>query len=231
MSHVFRLFLSAGPPGTVGAERLLPANERHRVERVLRLRAGAAIEIADCEGAVWLATVVGHGVVRLESLLAAASPPSFRTVRLALAGGRADVAVEKLVELGVERIGGLRTAAGPVIDRTDRWQRVARAAAEQSKRSRVALVLEPAALEDVVGPRTLMLSHEHEPETMDDALVRVPDPDIVLVGPPSGFTRAECDRVRAGGGAVATLGPFTLRSETAAVAGMAILVDRLRRIR
>ncbi len=160
---------------------------------------------------MWLATVVGPGIVRIESLLAAAAPPSTRTVRLALAGGRADVAVEKLVELGVERIGGLRTATGPAIDRTDRWQRVARAAAEQSKRPRVALVLEPVTLEDVTGPRTLMLSHEHEPETMDDALVRVPEPDIVLIGPPSGFTRAECELVRAAGGAVATLGPFTLR--------------------
>jgi len=45
----------------------------------------------------------------------------------------------------------------------------------------------------------------------------------VVVGPEGGLTAGEADRLRAAGYRPMTLGPFTLRFETAAVAAAAIV--------
>jgi 16S rRNA (uracil1498-N3)-methyltransferase len=49
-------------------------------------------------------------------------------------------------------------------------------------------------------------------------------PVTVVVGPEGGFTPGEADRLRAAGYHPVSLGPFTLRFETAALAAAAIVV-------
>ena len=49
------------------------------------------------------------------------------------------------------------------------------------------------------------------------------EPVTVVVGPEGGLTAGEADRLRAAGYRPMTLGPFTLRFETAAVAAAAIV--------
>ncbi len=195
---------------------------------MLRLRPGAAVEVADAGGGVFAGTVLPGGLVRLGAPLAPAGPPAPLAVRLALAGPRADTAVEKLVELGVETLGPL-VAGGLRHDaRTDRWERVAAAAAEQAKRPRRPAVAPPLPLADALrDPGALMLSHEEPDATLAEALGRLARPVLLLVGPESGFTAAEHAAAREGGVPIVTLGPVVLRSETAAIVGAALVLDRL----
>jgi 16S rRNA (uracil1498-N3)-methyltransferase len=203
-----------------GDTAALGADERRHAEKVLRLRPGARVEAADAAGAVFAAEVQGGGGLLLVELLAEAAPPEpAPTVWLALAGGRADTAVEKLTELGVAAIGALRTRNGKGDPRPERWQRVAVAAAAQSKRARLPRLLGPAPVAEVVAAGAWMLDHE-----ADDAVAFAPErAATLLVGPEAGFSEPERVLAREAGARIARLdGVGVLRSETAAIAAAAV---------
>ena len=148
-------------------------------------------------------------------------------MRLALTGPRADTAVEKLVELGVEEIGPLETALKRRETRTDRWQRIAAAAAAQAKRPRVPRIAACVDLPHALAPGAVLLSHEDPDGTFDAALERAGRPLALLVGPESGFAPEEHAAARAAGVPIATLGDIVLRTETAAIAAAVLALDRL----
>ncbi len=228
MAHVFHFFLPGGEPGTRGVVRRVCDQDARRMERVLRLRPGDEVEVADPERPIWMARVVGAGEVELLEQLRAPRPAPPLVVRLALTGPRSDTAIEKLVELGVEEITPLETAAIKREPRTVRWQRIAEAAACQAKRPRIPRIGETVRLQDALAPGAVLLSHEEPDGTLDDALARrSTQPLALLIGPEAGFTPAEHEAARAAGVPIATLGALVLRTETAAIAAAVLALDRL----
>ena len=100
------------------------------------------------------ALLTAEGLELLEEVEGVAKPPAL-TVWIAQPGARSDEAVEKLTELGVARIGALRSELlkGRFSDaRMERWGRVAEAAAKQSKQARLPEILGVAAYADVLSP-------------------------------------------------------------------------------
>jgi 16S rRNA (uracil1498-N3)-methyltransferase len=144
-------------------------------------------------------------------------------------GERADWAVEKLTEIGVARIVWITTARGQARhgNRIERWQRLAAAAAQQARR---------ASLPELEGPIPFaeLLTHETEARWIGDArgaplrrqvLTRPPASALLALGPEGGFTTEElASAERAGYGRV-SLGPLTMRVETAAVVGAGIIMN------
>jgi len=227
VAHVFHFFLPGGEPGTRGVVRRVCDQDARRMERVLRLRPGDEVEVADPEGTIWLARVVGGGEVELLEQLHASRPAPPLLVRLALTGPRSDTAIEKLVELGVEEITPLETAAIKREPRTVRWQRIAEAAACQAKRPRIPRIGETVRLQDALAPGAVLLSHEEPDGTLDDALAKAGRQLALLIGPEAGFTAAEHEAARQAGVPIATLGALVLRTETAAIAAAVLALDRL----
>jgi 16S rRNA (uracil1498-N3)-methyltransferase len=226
-THVFHFFLPGTDPGTVGAVLRVTEQDARRMERVLRLRTGEPVEVADGEGRIWSAIVAGKGEVELLAVLLepVVAPPL--VVRLALSGPRSDTAVEKLVELGVERIGPLETEGSRREPRTDRWQRIAEAAACQAKRPRVPVIEAPVRLAHALSRGAILMSNEHADGTIDDAIARVGRPVEILIGPEAGFVATEHELAKAAGVPIATLGARLLRTETAAIAAAVLALDRL----
>lgn len=200
----------------------LEEDDRHHLERVLRLRAGEVVTVADGGGA-WRRCMLRPGG-RLEpdgEVVREPGPSPVVTVAFALTKGeRPELAVQKLTELGVDRIVPFTAArsvarwdADRALRHVERLRRVAREAAVQSRRSRLpevtdlgslpSLLEEPgAALADPAGgPPSLALP-------------------TIVVGPEGGFTAEE----RALAPAMVRLGPHVLRAETAAMAAGALLV-------
>ena len=140
-------------------------------------------------------------------------------------GDRTEWAVQKLTELGVDRIAVLRSTRSVVHwegDRRhralDRLRRVAREAAAQSRRARLPEVLDAGdadALAAALAPVPLALADPSGPP---------PPPSVraVAVGPEGGWS----DEERAGAGLLVSLGPAVLRAETAAVSAAALLCAR-----
>ena len=220
--HTYRFF-AAGV--TDGVATLAPA-DRHHVEHVLRLRVGDTCEVA-AGGRVHEARVVPGGLELVKEIAAVAAPTV--TVWIAQPGGRSDSAVEKLTELGVARIGALRTdlLKGRFTPaRIERWRRVAEAAAKQSKQARVPDVLDPASYADVLSPEAVVLSAEGASGGLADRIVGRRQTTL-LIGPEPGFSEAELELARASGVAVATFGPVVLRTETAAIVAAALALREM----
>ena len=207
---------------------VLTGEDDHHLGRVLRLRHGESIVAADGTGGWrwcrYLAPPTGAA-----SSLEAVGPPhrepvvaSPVTVGFVPAKGeRPEWVVQKLTELGVDRIVVLRSERAVVRwtgDRADRalerLRRVAREAAAQSRRPRLPVVeglCHLGQLEAAVAPQALALA---DPGGKDlDAGLR-----CLAIGPEGGWVEGE----RAGR-ALVSLGPGVLRAETAAVAGAALV--------
>jgi 16S rRNA (uracil1498-N3)-methyltransferase len=115
--------------------------------------------------------------------------------------------------------------ARTVVDRLNRDRLHAHMveAAEQCGRTAVPAIAEPVTLARLLADwpagRTLIFADE----TGGAVLGPIPAPAAILIGPEGGFTAEERAAIRAVPGAHAiTLGPRTLRADTAAVAAVAI---------
>ena len=197
------------PLRTCSCERLddtveLARDDGHHLQRVRRVRAGESITAADGYGR-WRAFVVdtaSAGTVRLVATSAIVHEPSLAP-RLAVAfaltkGTKPELAVQKLTELGVDRIVVVNAArsvarwdavrAGAAMDRL---QRVAREAGAQCRRARLPVVDGPVAPFELTEHPGLVVA-----DVAGDAAPRTwPRPRrvewLVAVGPEGGFDDSE----------------------------------------
>jgi 16S rRNA (uracil1498-N3)-methyltransferase len=221
------------PPGAiaVGARvELDPAEGRHVVV-VLRRRVGDEVEVLDGSGMSATARIDEirrHRVVlEIATVSRHAGPPRPAT-HLALAVLHTDAmdwAVQKAVELGVERlipVLAARSQAGSraVSRRAEHWRRVAGQALKQCGRPWRLELETPRTVSELVSdppPSPLVASAD------GCRMIDVPPPsgDVTLVvGPEGGFDDDELAVLRGTGWPAVRLGDYTLRSETAASAGV-----------
>ena len=197
----------------------LAPDERHHLERVLRLRAGEDVTVSDGAGR-WRRCRFGETLEPVGDIQHDERPLPTVTIAVALTKGeRLDWAVQKLTELGVDRIVPMAAARSVVrwdADRaaqhTERLRRIARAAAMQSRRTRLPAVEDVHSFADAAALAGAVLA---EPGGPGPSL----DHPVVLVGPEGGWSQEEAatDVSRVG------LGATVLRTETAAVAAGALL--------
>lgn len=202
----------------------LSDGDRHHLERVLRLRPGQVVTVADGSGRWRRCTWRPGGGLEPAGEVAAPPPPApVVTVGFALTkGDRPDWVVQKLTEVGVDRIVGLVAARSVVrldeeaaAGRVRRWRRVAREAAMQSRRTtipEVTGVLSVPEAVDLAGPGHVALAR---PGGGAPSLRR----PAVLVGPEGGWAPDELATAMPS----VDLGPTVLRGETAAVAAGVLL--------
>ena len=215
-----------GPGGRV----TLPEGSAHHAREVLRLRAGDLIRVFDGRGAEFEATldrVTRHEVHARIGAAVSPRPESPLRITLALSplkGDRMELVVQKATELGVAAIRPVVTfrtdaAARPALrgTRQERWEKVASGAAEQCGRAVVPDVAVTVALDRLVAE-----AHEGERVLLLETPGQPPRDLLLLVGPAGGFEPAEVEMLQAAGFLVAALGPRVLRSETAAVAAVAV---------
>jgi 16S rRNA (uracil1498-N3)-methyltransferase len=146
---------------------------------------------------------------------------------------RMEWAIEKCTELGVAKIIPLvarRTDAHLVAasqKRVERWRKIVMQSAEQSRRALVPVISAPTKLQDAVRiPAALrvLLNESEQEDTLPQVLTgHQPEPDILLaVGPEGGWAEDELQIFQKEGWLSASLGSTILRTETAAIASMAL---------
>ena len=200
----------------------LADEDRHHLERVLRLRDGETVTVADGVGG-WRACRYRRGG-SLEPVGDVEQRPAATpavTVAFALTkGDRPETAVQKLTEVGVDRIvvfDAERSVARWEGERAERHlarlRKVAREAAMQSRRAHLPTVEGVLDFADVAAwPGATLADAGGAPPSLDRA--------VVLVGPEGGWSPAE----RAAGLPTTALGAHVLRAETAAIVAGALLV-------
>jgi 16S rRNA (uracil1498-N3)-methyltransferase len=224
----------------VGSAIEIEGSDAHKIARVLRLVPGDRIEVIDSAATAYRASLENVGRTVRATLLERLDEPLADSLRIDVAqaipkGNRMDFVVEKGTELGAaaflpfysERCVGREVGDAKL----GRWRRLARSAAQQSGRRDVPEILEPlrydALLERFEGYERVLFAWElTQSRGLRDVLAAtLPASGSVLlvVGPEGGFTHAEAEAAVKRRATLVSLGSRILRTDTAAVALLAVI--------
>lgn len=201
------------------AAPVLGDGDRHHLERVLRLRPGDPVTASDGHGG-WRPCTFGPVLEPAGEVVRSERPsPPVTVAFVPTKGDRPEWAVQKLTEVGVDRIvpvaaarSVVRWSAERAPAHVERLRRVAREAAMQSRRTWLPEVDDLATFASVAAlPGACLALPEGGPPSL-----RRP---VVLVGPEGGWSPEEIGT----GLPAVTLGPHVLRAETAAVVAGGLL--------
>jgi 16S rRNA (uracil1498-N3)-methyltransferase len=219
----------------LGESIALAADDARKIATVLRGKTGDRVQIVDSGGRAFAASIDVSGAAVTATLDAALERGARESaVRLTLAQGipkgqKMDLIVEKAVELGAaaivplrsERVVGERTGD----HKTERWQRIAKTAAQQCGRTVIPPVAPIASWADLIATfanydrvylpweladvKPLRETFETDAPHIASALV--------VIGPEGGFSSNEAERAIAAGAVPISLGTRILRTETVAL--------------
>lgn len=225
---------------------LLDGGEHHHLSRVLRIKPGKKVWLHDEEGRSYLAEVKEVTDKGTTMLILGQQGVDGAKIHLILAQAlirakKMDFLVQKATEMGMDSlipIVGTRSVVKISCEvekkKVLRWQKIAAEAAKQSGRSTVPVILPPQPVlrlvEESKAERKLLLS-ENRGRYLKDILVEGPaissdegTPSVlILVGPEGGWTEGEENKALDRGFEAVSLGKQILRSETAALAALALV--------
>jgi len=225
-------------PLTEGARVTLTGSAAGHAQRVLRLEAGDALTLFNGDGQDYPSRIagVGRGTVEVavegRAVARAESPLPVTLVQGIARAERMDLVVQKATELGVSAIVPVATSRSVVrLDRDTRerklahWRGIAVAACEQCGRARIPALAEPLPIASQLAapPAGLRILLAPDAGISLAAAARGARSIEFLVGPEGGLDDGEREAAVAAGYLACHLGPRVLRSETAAIAALAIL--------
>jgi 16S rRNA (uracil1498-N3)-methyltransferase len=228
-------------PEAVDADRVrFDADEAHHLGRVLRLRPGGLVEATDGAGTLYTVRLVAvdptgaWGTIEGRATPGRESPCVLTLAQGILKGDRMSWLVQKATELGVARLIPMETArvvarsGGGAAGRLSRWGRIAREAVKQSGRVVVPTIDRPRAFAEVAGAAAkhdaawIFWEGGGQALRVAAAAAGRPASALLLVGPEGGFTAEEVALAEGAGARVVSLGPRTLRAESAGLAAVAL---------
>jgi 16S rRNA (uracil1498-N3)-methyltransferase len=237
--RISRLFVDTGL--AQGAVLTLPEPAARRLREVLRMRPGETLELFNGTGGAWAARVLS--LARREATVeVGAFDPTERESGLAVTlaqgisrGSHMDYTLQKSVELGVHGIvplfterSNVRLDAERAATRMQHWRNVLIGACEQCGRNRLPALSPPVALEEWIrsDPAPLKVMLDAAAAGTLASIAGRPPALTLLAGPEGGLAPEEKARARAAGYEAVRLGPRILRTESAAVAALAICQHR-----
>lgn len=226
-------------PGAQEGEVSVSGPRLHYLLHVLRVRAGDVLEVFDGDGLAFDAKVVSvgelGGVLLLGEKREAPRPRSITIVQGLPKAEKLELVLQKGTELGASAFAPAACARsvvkleGKEEAKLSRWQRIVEEAARQCGRASVPVVFAPkpllAAVSALPGdPAVLVLDEEERALPLSTAVASVGTRPLALViGPEGGLTREEVAALVKQGAIPVTLGRLVLRTETAALAALAVM--------
>lgn len=218
----------------------LPPAAAHHAHRVLRLRENDPVQIFDgagnaCDAAIQSISGKHVDLNILKACPAQATPPLHIVLAQAMSSSeKMDWIVQKATELGAAEVQPVNTqrsvaklSSERAEKRTEHWRGVVIAACEQSGRNDLMQVQAPLELshwlatqKNLPGSKFILLPDGAVPL---HAQAKAQGTVTLLIGPEGGFTADESHMARQAGFVPVLLGPRVLRTETAAIAGIAAL--------
>jgi 16S rRNA (uracil1498-N3)-methyltransferase len=240
MSRPPRFFIS--PEQAAGSRIIVSGEDVRHIVSVLRMKPGEMLLLCDGKGAEYTVKIAQVGQSEIATELVSQSRRDIRYPFVTLVQGlpksdKMDFIVQKATELGVTEIIPLKTERTIVKvkdeeKRITRWQKIAREAAMQSNRVDIPFIGQIVSFKDFLRTpnpelRTLLLlPWEEGTLPIKDVLRAHADVKkiIVLIGPEGGFSTLEAETAKARGFHLVSLGPHILRTETAAVATLSMIL-------
>ncbi len=231
-------------------------DDLHHMSRVLRLSEGDEVDVSDTIEWEYHTRIESiekeEAILRILDKQAFAGEPAvevtlFQGIPKA---GKMEMIIQKCVELGVHEIVPVFMERTVVVDKgnfgkkIERWNKVSAEAVKQCKRGIIPEVLSAVRMEEVFEAFAdydlVLFPYENEKgTTIKEALLTAANPMYeeitgnhleriaVLIGPEGGFSDDEAESIVAAGGESVSLGRTTLRTETAGMAALAMIMYEL----
>lgn len=243
MQHFF-----AQPEWIQGNKIYLSGQDLNHMKNVLRMKPGEDAVVSDGQGRSYLCCVEGYeqGTAVLDILKVMEADTELPS-RIILfqglpKGDKMEWIVQKAVELGAYSVvpfaakrSVVRLDEKKAAKKTERWQAIARSAAEQSGRGIVPEVVAPVSLKQALEMASaldvVLIPYELEEGMAQTARVldgiRPGQSVGIFIGPEGGFEEEEVALAKENGAVPVTLGKRILRTETAGLTALSILMYHL----
>ena len=239
--------------GNIGTDCIkITGDDYNHAVHVLRLRSGEKVMVSDEAGRDYYCCVAGnqpepdralHLLIERVSSQNHELPARVTLYQCLPKSDKMELIIQKATELGVTDIVPVesrncvvRLEPGKASSKVKRWQAIAEAAAKQSKRSVIPSVHEPVSFVNAVKEAEecgsfSIIPYENEEGMagMCQAIINfAPGSDIaVFIGPEGGFDELEVRFALSHGVGPVSLGKRILRTETAAIAVLSLIMIRL----
>lgn len=236
-------------PSQVEGERIyIEGSDVNHMKNVLRMRPGEAVAISDGDNLKYRCVVEGYEEGRAVLAIQQRMPVDTELpCRITLFQGlpkqdKMELIVQKAVELGASQVVPVATRRSVVkldekkaAKKLQRWQQIAESAAKQAGRGyipQVSSVLSYQEALEKAGELDVLLIPYELAEGMEEArkvVASIAQGQSVgiIIGPEGGFEKEEVDAAIHQGAKAITLGRRILRTETAGLAILSILMFRL----
>ncbi len=225
----------------------IEGSDVNHIRSVLRMRCGERVRVSTDSGKNYYAVLSDLSGQTVRAKLDGEAEDTELPCRISLfqglpKGDKMELIIQKAVELGVYEV--VPVAMRHCVTRLDgkkaetkvaRWQKIARNAAEQSKRSRIPTIQMPlefsAAVDRAGSLDVLLLPYENERgmrATREALEALEPGQSVgIFIGPEGGFAESEIALADQAGMRRISLGSRILRTETAGIAALSILMYQI----
>jgi 16S rRNA (uracil1498-N3)-methyltransferase len=219
---------------TIGQTVVLDADESHYLVRVRRVSTDTTLDVLDGVGGIWRATLVhadaNAAKVRIDETIPVEAPPIETMLLLGMPDPSTTLdVIARCCEAGVDTVVlALCARSQGKAPGEARIHRVLRSAQRQCGRPNAPTVVGPVGLDEALALRPdlagffawegLRGQPGDRPSLTGEAGVRL------LVGPEGGLQQDEVELARSHGLVAVALGPWTLRTDTAALVGLGWLM-------
>lgn len=232
-------------PQLYNEEMTITGVDARHISKVLRMQPGDELQIVSDDGVSALAKIstIDSESVTVQCLkkLAESHEPH---VRLVLAQGLAkgekmDFIIQKAVEMGAYSVvpvamehSVVRLDGAKAQKKVERWQKIAEAAAKQSKRDIIPQIQPVQTVAQMLGNnncQTKIIAYECEDKkSLKTALQEAKAADtltdlLLIIGPEGGISEMELEKARAAGAVPVSLGRRILRAETAGLVAISAI--------
>ncbi len=229
------------------ADVVIEGSDVNHIKNVLRMKCGEKIRISSTEGRNFYCSVaeITNEFVRAE-ILEELTDDTELSNRIYLFQGlpktdKMELIIQKAVELGVSEVIPVsmkncvvKLDEKKAASKIKRWQEIAKSAAKQSKRSKIPTVQMPMsykqAVENAKELDVILVPYENERgmQATREVIgnIRQGQSIGIFIGPEGGFDDSEIELIKENAHLI-SLGNRILRTETAGLAALAILVYHL----
>lgn len=207
--------------------------------RVARVREGEAIELLDGKGNFWRGSLEKNGLRVKETGSVAREVPAIVLAVGLTQGGTLEDIVRQATELGVAEVVPLKSKNAAVLkeeradNKRERWARIAAEACKQCGLYWQPEIAVPLDFEDVLertaGAQHMVAALNQKTKPWSGVDLTAVGRVVVWVGPEGGLAPEEMAALEKIGAHAVSLGPTVLRVETACVAMLACVRQRLER--
>ncbi len=230
-------------PQLYAAEMVIKDVDAKHISKVLRMQPGDKIQVVSDDGVTAIAEIVSlqadNVVVKCLEKLAESHEPSVKiTLAQGLAKGeKMDFIIQKAVEMGASSIvpvamehSVVRLEGAKADKKVERWQKIAEAAAKQSKRDIIPQVQPVQTMQQMLANNDLqhkIIAYECEDRLgLKTALQSCDNLQelLLIIGPEGGISEFELELARKNDAVPVSLGKRILRAETAGVVALSAIL-------